>query len=214
MNVLLVTSAPQSGQRTFSAPGLPDAVVDVVDIYDFPDVDLSQYSGLITGLYCDMRVLESMGDQIAEWVRAGGRIITNGHPVLRWLPGMPAYRKMEFHTLTDLWLHAVEPHPVWEGVNRADMVYHCHLPLPHTPEQLREVGVAGFYGHAYLASLPEGARVITGVGPNALPVDVTYPLGKGEVIVHCGNDITGFGKPQTSAEGLVVTLINYLGETR
>lgn len=41
-------------------------------------------------------------------------------------------------------------------------------------------------------------------------MDVAYPLGAGEVVLHLGNDITAFSRPGTSAAGLGERALTYL----
>ena len=74
--------------------------------------------------------------------------------------------------------------------------------------------MGGFYARNYLAALPEGARVITGIGPGRLPVDVSYALGAGEVIVHAGNDLTSFVNQDDSTAGFDQRIYQYLGGAR
>lgn len=188
-----------------------DDRVDKVDIYQFPSIDLTKYKGMIIGSACDLVFLEQRSEIISQWVRAGGRLLYSGHPHLRVVEGLPNTRKMEFHNPEDIWLSAVESHPIFEGVDHKDLLFRTGVPGNHSFEELREIGVAGFYGRSYLTNLPDGARVLTGIGPRQLPLDVSYPLGEGEVIVHAGNDIESFAYEGTSTEGLRDAIYTYLG---
>lgn len=188
----------------------PDGItVDEADIYSFYDIDLGGYSGMIISGGCDQIFLERRRDAISNWVRAGGRLLTSGHPLRQFVDGLPSIRKMEFHGLRDVWLSAVDEHPIWNGIDRRDVLLRTGVPGDHTFEELTSIGVAGFYARNYLANLPDGATVITGIGPNTLPVDVSYPLGKGEVIVHAGNDLSSFGTGDLKTQ-----ILEHLGATR
>lgn len=187
-----------------------DSRVHTIDIYDLPNVDLSRYSGLICTMGCDQVFLNKHRDRITGWVRDGGTLLTSGHPMLPFVNGLPSTRKMQFHGLEDVWLTACKPHPIWNGIERTDVLFNTGVPGRHTLDELKKIGVAGFYARNYLAELPAGAIVITGLGPTCLPVDVSYRLGAGEVIVHAGNDLLGFDRPGTSTEGWNETIINYL----
>jgi hypothetical protein len=180
------------------------------DLYQLEETDLSAYRGLILGISADQRYLASQRDRLEGWVRAGGRLLMNGHPVLPFLTDMPQWRKLHFHGVDDIWLSALEPHPIWEGLDRRDVLLRTGVPGRHSFEDLKRIGVGGFYARSYLVGLGESARAITGIGPGKLPVDVSYPLGDGEVIVHAGNDLIGFDTPGTTAAGLADRVLTYL----
>ncbi len=182
------------------------------DVYDLDGIALDDYRGIVISGGCDQRFLAARGDRLGEWVSAGGRILVNGHPVLPFLPGTPAHRALDFHTTEDLWLTEMSDHPLWHGVDRKDLLFNTGVPGSHTFAELTRIGVAGFYAHAYLVGLPEGATVITGIGPGRLPVDVAYPLGEGEVILHLGNDLAGFAKQGTTASVLGERIVAHLEE--
>lgn len=172
----------------------PDRV-DIRDVYDFDDLDLRDYAGVSVSGACDQRHLAAREATITAWVKAGGRLLVNGHPLTRFVEGLPKHRKLDFHTPRDLWLTELGSHPIWDGIDRRDVLYNTGVPGQHTFEELERIGVAGFYAHAYLVDLPADATVITGIGQGRLPVDLSYPLGDGEVIVHLGNDfvVSGMG---------------------
>lgn len=193
-----------------AAPAEDTDRLAVRDVYDLDGIDLGDFAGIMVGNACDQRFLAARTDRLSAWVRAGGRILVNGHPLERFVENMPKYRKLDFHTTRDLWLTETGAHPIWDGVDRRDLLFNTGVPGPHTFEDLERIGVAGFYAHAYLVDLPEGAVVITGIGPGRLPVDVAYRLGAGEVILHLGNDMTAFSRPGTSAADLGERTLDYL----
>lgn len=173
--------------------------VAVRDVYDLDGIDLDAFAGIAVSGACDQRFLAARADRLSAWVRAGGRVLVNGHPMERFIDGMPKHRKLDFHTTRDLWLTETGSHPIWDGVDRRDVLFNTGVPGTHSFEDLERIGVAGFYSHAYLVDLPADTVVITGIGPGRLPVDVAYPLGAGEVILHLGNDMVAFTRPGTSA---------------
>lgn len=184
--------------------------IAVRDVYDLPAIDLDQFAGMSISGACDQRFLVKHADRLTAWVRSGGRMVINGHPLERFVEGLPKHRKLDFHTTRDLMLAERGSHPIWDGVDRRDVLFNTGVPGPHTFEELEEVGVAGFYAHSYLVDLPEGATVITGIGQGFLPVDVSYPLGEGEVILHLGNEIMSFSKPGTTAADLGERMLSHL----
>lgn len=187
-----------------------DGRVRAIDVYGVDAVDLEAFTGVLVDGGCDQLFLASRSERLSAWVRGGGRVVANGHPVLRWLEGMPAHRKLDFHSPADLWLTAVGEHPIWAGVDRRELLFRTGVAGDHTFERLQEIGVAGFYAHAYLVDLPEGAVTITGIGQGRLPVDVSYPLGEGEVVIHIGNDMSGFATPGVTTAGMDARVIEYL----
>ncbi|MBP3223357.1 MAG: hypothetical protein J6M18_05460 [Actinomycetaceae bacterium] len=162
------------------------------DVYSLPSIDLSKYVGLIISMGCDQRFLLKHQEKIASWVENGGRVLVNGQPVLPFLPKMPVWRKLMFHGVDDIWLTRVNEHPIWEGIEMKDLLLRTGVPGEHTFEELLDIGVGGFYARAYMVGLSDDAVVVNGIGSGQLPVDVVYPLGRGEVIMHSGNDLEGF----------------------
>lgn len=193
-----------------ASPAEDTARVAVRDVYDLDEIDLDKFAGITVGGACDQRFLVLRTDRLSAWVRAGGRLMVNGHPLQGFVESMPKHRKLDFHTTRDLWLTAIGQHPIWDGVDRRDLLFNTGVPGTHTFEDLEHIGVAGFYAHAYLVDLPEDATVITGIGQGRLPVDVSYPLGLGEVLMHLGNDMSAFTRPGTSAADFGARTLAYL----
>ncbi|GAA1488210.1 hypothetical protein GCM10009626_09560 [Brachybacterium sacelli] len=167
----------------------------VRDVYDLDRIDLDAYAGLVLASGCDQRFLRRHRQHLSDWVRSGGRLLFSGHALEPFVDGLPKHRKLEFHATSDLWLTEQGSHPIWDGVDRRELLYRTGVPGPHTFEDLQRLGVAGFYARSYLVDLPQDAVVITGIGPGHLPVDVSYPLGAGEVILHTGNDLISYTQP-------------------
>ncbi|WP_427868605.1 hypothetical protein [Leucobacter luti] len=197
-------------QRENAAAGGPSGRAELRDVYDLDSMELSSYTGVVVSGHCDQRFLCKQREVLERWVVEGGRLLINGHPHLGFLSELPRTRKLEFHTQSELALAEVEPHPIWSGIDRRDVLFKTGVPGVHSFEELKRIGVAGFYAHAYLVGLPRGTRVITGIGAHRLPVDVSYPLGSGEVIVHCGNDLAVFAHRGTTAERLPEQVMCYL----
>ncbi|MDO5671298.1 MAG: hypothetical protein Q4G30_00365 [Actinomycetaceae bacterium] len=195
------------------APRDPESRVDEADLYDLPQINLSSYRGVILALGSDQRFLKTHQNQVEGWIRAGGRLLVNGHPVLPFLDPMPRWRKLHFHGVDDIWLSALDDHPIWAGVERRDLLLRTGVPGQHSFEDLLRIGVGGFYARNYLVGIPEGGTVVTGIGPGKLAVDVSYPLGAGEVIVHAGNDLESFDYADTSAAGMRERIYKHLEQS-
>lgn len=191
----LVMLAPAPGVRS---PGMGGFVAppgfDAVDPYDLDELDLSEVQGIIVSGMCDQVRLSRDLDRFTAWVRDGGRMLVNGHVVRPWVAGMPTWRRLEYRGPADLGITSLAAHPIWAGVDPADLLYRTGVPGTHTHEELERIGVAGFYGRGYQAPLPDGAVVVNGIGPLRAPIDVEFPLGAGRVVVHAGLDLGVFAQ--------------------
>ncbi len=88
-------------------------------------------------------------------------------------------------------------HPVWAGVEPEDLTFRR--------------GVAGFYGRAYLPSLPDGALIVHALGEIDRPLDAVYHYGEGAVLVHRGNDLWGYLHAPNTAARMTPHLLDWLG---
>lgn len=207
--VIRLVGAPVSAEPD------PAALIQDVDVYDLPDLDLVQIPGIIIAGNVDQLFLSEHRELLSNWVRRGGRILINGHVQRPLLDGLGTWRRLEFRGPKDLALSTVTKHPVWAGVDLRRLQFTLgggRAPTEGlaTVEQLAAEGIAGFYGRGYLLPLPENARCINGLGPLNAPVDVEYPLGQGMVLVHCGNDLEGFASPERGSTHLRTQLHAWL----
>ncbi|MGW0017056.1 hypothetical protein ACWDUD_01895 [Rhodococcus sp. NPDC003382] len=170
--------------------------VGQVDVYNLPYVDLTTVRGLIIGGGVDQIFLERNRDLLTGFVTRGGRVAVMGHALTDFLPGLGVWRKLAYTGPKDLAITLGDPHPVWDGVDPADLSF--------------RKGVTGFYARGYVDKIPDDAIVTTRIGRHALPLDFVYPLGDGQVLVHGGNDLTGWkNDPNTSAR-MTPQLIDWL----
>lgn len=198
----LVMLAPAPGARSpgmggFHAP----PGFDAVDPYDLDELDLSTVAGIVVSGMCDQIRLERETERFDEWLATGGRMLVNGHVVRPWVTGMPHWRRLAYRGPADLTITSIAPHPIWAGIDPADVLYRTGVPGVHTHEELEEIGVAGFYGRGYQAPLPDGATIINGIGPLRAPIDVEFTVGAGRVVVHAGLDLGVFA----GTEGTTLT---------
>lgn len=97
----------------------------------------------------------------------------------------------------------------------ADVLYRTGVPGEHSRERLAEIGVAGFYGRGYVVRLPKHATIINTIGPLKGPIDYSFPLGEGEVVVHSGLDLEAFTDiPGTTLGKFGPNVRAWLGGTR
>lgn len=208
--VLHVSPAPgdlSPGMGAFEAP----KGMEAVDIYALGEVDLAGVSGIIFTGMCDQVHLGRLREKLEAFVRRGGRILINGHIVVPFLEGLPKWRKLAYSRPDDLVIESASPHPIWAGVDTAELLFRTGVPGVHRPERLAEIGVAGFYGRGYSVRLPQGATVINTIGTLRAPIDYSYLLGEGEVVVHGGLDLGVFAQtPGTSLTALGPNIIAWL----
>ncbi|GAB2464008.1 hypothetical protein [Xylanimonas ulmi] len=172
--------------------------VRTVDVYDLPALDLSSVRGLVINGNTDQVFLARHAGLLTDLVARGGRVAVMGHPVTDFLPGLGRWHRLDYTGPDDLEITPGDPHPVWEGVDGADV------------SQRR--GVTGFYARGYSDRLPEAASVIARIGPHRLPVDYAYPLGAGQVLVHGGLDFPAFRHDGDTGARLFPQLLAWLAE--
>ena len=169
--------------------------VRTLDVYDLLAADLTDVQGLLIGMHCDQRQLQQTQTRLTEFVAHGGRVAVCGQIAHPFLPGLSHFTPLQDYRLEDLIVYELAPHPVWNGVVLDDLIYRR--------------GVAGFYGRGFHPP-PDGAVVVNGLGLTRLPLDFVYHLGRGEVLVHSGNDLWGYVADATSAHRLTPQLLDWM----
>ncbi|MCG8352194.1 MAG: hypothetical protein MI924_30885 [Chloroflexales bacterium] len=169
--------------------------VRAIDLYDLSDADFTGTRGLLLGMHCDQRWLQRMQTRLTTFVEQGGRVAVCGQIAHPFLPGLRRFIPLTNYQRDDLIVYERSPHPVWIGVQLDDLTYRR--------------GVAGFYGRGFHTP-PAGALVVNGLGIARLPLDFVYRLGRGEVLVHGGNDLWGYVADSTSAHRLTPQLLDWM----
>lgn len=210
----IIRLAGSTPMRGLPDPGWRGAIEDV-DAYDLADPArrgkiLAARALIISGA-ADHLMLHRHREHLTGFVRDGGRVLVNGQVVLPFIDGLCRWLKLDYRSPWDLRPHALADHPVWDGVDYRDLHFRTGVPGTHSYEQLQEIGVAGFYGRGYHSPLPDGGTAVTGIGPDSLALDYTYPLGTGEVLVHGGLDLEGFADERYSSARLGPNLVKWLG---
>lgn len=180
-----------------------------VDVYDLFDSCIPEVTGVYLSGDVDQEFLAAHRDRFDELVRAGLRVVVNGHVQRPFLTGLSRWRRAEYRGPADLALTRVHEHPVWAGVDPAALLYSTP-PGRYTPEERTQVGVAGFYGRGYYLDLPEGSTVVHTLGRIAGPIDLVFSLGAGEVLVHAGNDLMSFASEDRGTTALRANLLDWL----
>lgn len=147
----------------------------VVRQVDLRSDDLNSACGLIATAYLDQIDFEARGSAIAVFLKTGGRIVFNGHIVRPFVENMRPFVPLATQRRSDLAIERLASHPIF-----ADIPVEVHA---------AQKGVAGFYGRGHNPPLA-GATLLTGIGPDRLPVDWEWLLPDGGgLFVHSGNDI-------------------------
>ena len=180
-----------------------------IDVYELFDACTPEVTGVYLTGDVDQEFLADRRDEFDALVRGGLRVVVNGHVQRPFLSGLSRWRRADYRGPADLALTRVTEHPVWRGVDPAALLYTTR-PGRHSPEERERIGVAGFYGRGYYLDLPEGAEVVHTLGRIAGPVDLVYPLGSGEVLLHAGNDLLQFGSEERGTAVLWSNLLNWL----
>ncbi len=192
MILVLTTGFAEGAATRLAGKGVE---VTTLDQYDLEAGHLEGPRALVIGMHCDQRFLAVRAGLFAGFLGRGGRVVASGHHAYPFLPGIGGYRSPAQPTLADLTIHRLADHPVWAGVAEADLTFRR--------------GVAGFYGRVWHEP-PEGALVINGIGPDRRPLDFVYPVGRGTVLFHGGNDLTGYGGADDSSRRILPQLLDWM----
>lgn len=191
--VLMLTTGSRSelaGRAEYA-----DVVADL-DPYRLADVDLSGVRGVLAGAHVDQVFLRAHRPLLDRFVAGGGRLVVCGQVVLPFVAGLCPFRPLAYRGVADLTVHRLADHPVWHGVDPADLTFRR--------------GVAGFYGRGYYPDPPADALLVHGLGPRRLTLDAVYPHGAGEVLVHGGNDLWGYAEDDTTAARMTPSLLDWV----
>jgi hypothetical protein len=158
-------------------PHLRSGRMRMVRQTELQEADLIAASGLITTIYLDQIDFMMRKAALAAFLAAGRRLVFNGHVLHPFVDGLQPFRKLASQRRSDLSLERLSSHPVLEDI-------------PVEAQQTQK-GVAGFYGRGHNPP-PQGAKHLTGIGPDRLPIDWEWLMpGGGGLFVHSGNDIWG-----------------------
>lgn len=170
--------------------------VEAIDIYELENTDLEQVSGILISMNADQQYLGTQADLFERFIKNGGRVALNGHPVVKFLPKQGDFRPLHYTTPAELFLTPGDAHPVWAGVDLIDA-------------SMRK-GVTGFYARGYTLNHPAGALITTRIGQHRLPVDYVYSHGRGRVLIHPGIEAAVFLNDHNTAARIHPQLIDWL----
>lgn len=159
------------------ATAVADRRITCVRERDLSAAHFAATRGLITTQHLDQIGFLAHAAALQAFLQRGGRWFFNGHMLRRFVDGLEIYRPIARPKRADFALTRLSEHAIFAGIE---------------PTSLEENnGVAGFYGRGY-NPLPSGARAVTGIGPDRLPIDWDWALpAGGRIFSHAGNDLGG-----------------------
>lgn len=203
MTILKAVMAPRP------AGGVDAGRLREIDVYDLFDSSRPGVTGVYLSGDVDQEFLADHRGEFDDLVRSGLRVVVNGHVQKPFLTGLSRWRRADYRGPADLALTRVNDHPVWAGVDPAALLYNTP-PGRWTAQEREQVGVAGFYGRGYYLDLPAGTTVVHTLGRIGGPIDLVFPLGVGEVLVHAGNDLMSFASGDRGTAALRDNLLDWL----
>lgn len=197
--LLLSFGYPDNAARRMATCAQAAGRVVVRDTYEFDSLALDDFSALLISMHSDQRHLAARAAVIDTFLRGGGTVVANGHVAYPFLPGIGAFHPLQDYRLDDLVVKRATHHPVWRGVDDNDLTFRR--------------GVAGFYGRGWHEA-PERATIIHTLGMQRRPVDFIYPVERGRVLFHGGNDLWQYGGSADSTRHILPQLMAWLFEER
>ena len=176
-------------------PRYRDRVADL-DIYRLAETDLAPVRGLLLGPHVDQIQLRHHRALLDAFVATGRRLVVCGQVVLPFAAGLSRFVPLSYRGVGELTVHRLAEHLVWRGVDTADLTFRR--------------GVTGFYGRGHHPHVPTGATIVHTLGPDALPLDLIYPHGAGQILLHAGNDLWGYARDDTTAARMTPQLLDWL----
>lgn len=184
--------------RRFVETSFFEAHLDRIDMYDLPATDLESYPGIVVSSQVDQDFLYRHRHDIRQYLDAGGVVAFSGHLSRRWLPGAECFVPKAIESHEDYTVIEATPHPVFEGVEMADLTY--------------QRGVAGFFARGHNPP-PADATTLLRLGDGEPVVYVDGESTDGTIFAHSGNDLVSFGRRSSTAARVPAQLVAWMRAT-
>jgi len=181
--VILLLDAQTSATPISQEPVVRERMA-VEDVYLLPDLDLTPYAALHMSGMIDQEFLWQQRDAIDRFLDGGKVVVFCGHLLRPWLPGCGTFVPAPVTSYRDYVVHIVASHPVFEGVDAADLTFRR--------------GVAGFFARGHHPP-PPGAEVLATLAGGQPITWIDRSTTNGTVFVHSGNDRINFADDSTAA---------------
>lgn len=115
--------------------------VEPLDIYEFPNLELSRFSGLLFPGSVDQKWLYQQRKLVENFLDTGRVVVFCGHLFRQWLPGARPFVPKGIHSFRDYEVRIANSHPIFAGVRPEDLTYRR--------------GIAGFFARGHHPPPPQ-----------------------------------------------------------
>lgn len=171
----------------------------VIDLYDLLAVDLDRYAGVVIEGMVDQEFLFRHRQVLAGYLDRGGVVVWSGQLFRPWLPGCGLFEPVAVRSFRDYVVQVLEPHPVFDGVDPADLTFRR--------------GVAGFFARGQHPP-PAGATVVLALAGGAPVVYMDRSSTPGTVLAHAGTGLLGWAGDGSSAARIAPQLLDWVVSER
>jgi hypothetical protein len=192
-DIAVLDSGAFFGEQQLKHPLL--SKLKVIDVYDFPETDLTSFISLIIPSLIDQEFLFKYRDRIRAFLDTRRVVIFSGNLFLSWLPGGKPFVAKEIRTVNDYKVSVVRPHPIFEGILPKDLTF--------------KQGVAGFFARGHHPP-PAGAEVLLTLPDGEPIIYIDRYSTQGTILVHSGNDLLGYAGSENTACRIVPQLLHWI----
>lgn len=172
-------------------------LVQRVDCYDLPALDLGRYRGLVAEGMIDQEFLYRHRQLIGDYLDRGGTVVFGGHLLRPWLPGAGMFVPKVITSFGDYEVRIVSDHPIFAGVDAHDLTYRR--------------GVAGFFARGHNPP-PTGAVVLAELAGGEPVVYLDRVTTAGVIVVHSGYGLLGYSTGETTAARVAPQLLAWISQ--
>ncbi len=171
------------------------AEVEAIDAYELPRTGLDRFVGLVVQGMVDQELLYCHRGRIRSFLDEGKVVVWSGQLFRSWLPGCGTFIPAKIRSHHDYTVEVVTPHPIFEGVDPADLTYRR--------------GVAGFFARGH-HPLPEGAEVILALAGGEPIVYIDRATTAGTILAHAGTGLLGWADSTSTAVRINMQLLAWM----
>lgn len=165
--------------------------VEPMDVYDFPQVDLARFAGLILSGRVDQEFLHQKRALIRTFLNAGKVLVFSGQLFRPWVPGGDAFVPKENGSVNGDTAPSIAEHPIFEGVREEDL------------------GRSFVYSHGHHPP-PEGAEALVTLSGGEPAMYVDRVSTDGTILLHGGHNLLGYSGTGPTARRVVPQLLDWI----
>lgn len=148
------------------------APFECIDMYDLPNVDLSQYKCMIIPGMVDQDFLSEHKQLIENFLAEKKLVCFFGNLITGWIPGQQPYEVQQIRWHGDYDLTIEKAHPIFEGVKVEEMT--------------SKMGVKGIFARGSHPS-PAGAEILLTLPGNKPVTFIDRQSTAGTIFMHSGS---------------------------